>query len=147
MASYNNKGHSKHTRHIRINHWMLKTDAWRSLKPSEIVVFLILLERYNGGNNGMIGLSIRDAARLAHISQNTASRCLNTLIDKGFVKRRYKGSFSQKARRASEYELTHVPYGKSLATKEFASWKKQNTASIPMRPSLNLGAISNEDVM
>ena len=147
MASYNKKGRSKHTRHVRINHWMLKTDAWRSLKPAEIAVFLILLERYNGGNNGMIGLSIRDAARLAHISQNTVSKSLQALIDKGFVKRRYKGSFSQKVHRASEYELTHVPYGKGLATKEFASWEKQNTASIPMRPSLNLGAMSNDDVM
>jgi len=95
----------------------------------------------------MIGLSIRDAARLAHISQNTASKCLKTLIEKGFVKRRYRGSFMLKAQRASEYELTHVAYGKSLATKEFASWKNENPASIPMRPSLNLGAMSNKDVM
>jgi predicted transcriptional regulator len=126
---------------------MLRTEAWRSLKPSEIALFLILLERYNGGNNGTIGLSIRDASRLAHVSQNTASKALNSLIEKGFVKRRYRGSFSQKVHRASEYELTHVGYGKSLPTKDFASWKIQNTVSTQVRPRLNLGAMSNDGVM
>ena len=147
MARHDNKGRSKVTRHIRNDFWMLKTEAWRSLNPREIAIMLLLLEQYHGNNNGYISLSVREAAKLGHMAQNTASQAFQTLIERGFIKRRRVGSFSHKAKLASEYELTHFKYGNKLATKEFAKWKNENPVSIKVRRGIDLGAMSNANVL
>ncbi len=147
MAKHDAKGRSKNTRFIKIDYWMVQSDAWRSLNPREIAIFLLLLERYNGSNNGRISLSIRESSKLGHMSQNTASEAFKTLTERGFIKIRYKGSFSQKVKLASEYELTHLKYKDRLPTKEFASWKKQIPVLNQMRNGIDLGAISNNDVL
>lgn len=148
MPSHDNKGRSKYSRHIRIDHWILRSKAWKSLKPREVTIFLLLLQRYNGSNNGEISLSIREAARDGHMSQGGASSAIKNLIELGFIKCRFKGSFSQKAQLASEYELTHVRYGNRSPTKEFMSWKDENiTVPIQAHNGIDLGAMSNSDVV
>jgi len=131
-----------------LDYWVLKTPAWKSLTPAEVRVQLLLLERYNGSNNGRIGLSIRDAAKFGKVAQGTAKKALDALVAKGFVKRRYKGSFSQKVSRATEYELTHVRYGDKSPTKEFASWKpEKTTVANRMQYGVDLGEMTNESVL
>lgn len=145
---YGHKNGGKGSRFIKIDYYILTRKAWLSLKPTEVRVWLLLVQRFNGGNNGRISLSIREAAKLGKMAPATAHKALKTLIEKGFVICRYKGSFSQKVCYASEYELTHLRYGEKPATKEFASWKpKETTVSEYSQCGIKLDTMSNENVL
>ena len=125
MAKVNQKGRNKYDHFIKIDQWVLKTEAWKSLRPVEVAMYLLLLKRYNGRNNGRIALSQRCAAKEAHVAIGTARKALQTLAERGFIKIRYQGSFTQKLMRASEFELTDRKYGEALATKEFSRWRPE----------------------
>ena len=38
----------------------MKGDAWRSLSPNARAIYVEIVERYNGTNNGLISFSIRE---------------------------------------------------------------------------------------
>lgn len=63
MARRHNKtGRSNgEARHVRLYHWLMQSEAWRTLSPVAKALYLELAYRYNGANNGRIGLSVRDA--------------------------------------------------------------------------------------
>ena len=134
MSKANRKGRSKSRgKFVMLMDYTTNCEAWRDLKPAAINVYLLIAMRYNGANNGFIGLSVRDAARLAHIAPGTAQKAFQTLQDHGFIKCRKKGAFSVKHRHASEWELTcwSAKTGKP-ATHDYRKWKppeKQNTVS------------------
>ena len=123
----NKKGRrSGSPRFVKFDHYILECDAFKSLKPTPRALLLLLQKRYNGNNNGQIGLSVRYAADELHISKDTVSKCLHELVDKGFIKRRLNGSFNYKSRHASEWELTWEDCDGQTATKEFMRWKQKN---------------------
>ena len=134
MGGYNKKGRSKsHGKFVMLLDYTTNCDAWRDLKPSAISVYLLIAMRYNGANNGSIGLSVRDAASLAHIAPGTAQKAFEALQERGFIKCRKKGAFSVKKRHATEWELTCCPLrvGKP-ATHDYRKWEPpqiQNTVS------------------
>lgn len=121
--SYRSKKGKPHTSFIKIDRYVLKTDAWKSLTPADKAVYLILLDRFKGNNNGDISLSIREAAEHANIAKATAGKAFKNLEKKGFIKKRFEGSFSQKKRLSSEYELTHEGYNGRAPTKEFTRYE------------------------
>ena len=121
---HNAKGRSIGHHFMKLDDWFWDCEAWASLKPQVAMVYLTLLWRFNGHNNGKIGLSCRDAAKECHIGKEKASAAFKELEAKGFIKCHYKGSFSQKQRnRASEWELTAQPMGEKPATKDFMRWQ------------------------
>ncbi len=135
-------------RFLKLDYWILRTPAWESLTAQQVRVLLLLLERYNGSNNGRIGLSIREASKFGNIAQGTSKSAFDKLVKLGFIKRRRIGSFNQKQRLATEYELTFLPYGKKSATKEFASWKpKEKTVAKGERQGIILGEMTNDAVL
>jgi DNA-binding transcriptional MocR family regulator len=83
--------------------------------------------RYNGFNNGSIGLSVRDAAVALNVGRSTASRAFKELQDRGFIETVRKGHFDRKARHASEWRLTEHPCNVtgSLPSKTFMRWRQQ----------------------
>jgi hypothetical protein len=93
--------------------------------------------RYNGFNNGEIGLSIRGAARECRISKSTAGRALKELQEKGFLRLTTPASFSYKLRHAPEWAMTEYSAGSTPATKELARWqapqKKARSQNRPLR--------------
>jgi hypothetical protein len=104
---------------------MMNTPAWRSLTAQGRAVFLELLARYNGSNNGRIALSVREASTLCNIAVNTARRALAELEERGFIECVRRGHFDRKARHATEWrlltlrcDLTGTP-----AKKTFARWR------------------------
>ena len=121
--NYRSKKGKPHTSFVKIDRYVFKTAAWKSLTPADKAIYLIILFRYNGSNNGNIGLSIRDASKGANVAKETARKSFKHLEDKGFIKKRFEGSFSQKQRLASEWELTHVPFKNKLPTKEFTRFQ------------------------
>lgn len=131
MAKHNNKGRSKGgLAHVRIHHWLMKSEAWQALKPGPRALLIELYALYNGDNNGELYLSEREAAKRCNISKATARTYLVELQDKGFIYPKIKGSFNVKAREATIWILTEFGYNGNSATKDFMSWKtpkKQNT--------------------
>ena len=120
---------------MRIRHDMLRSAAYRSLKPAERAVYVEVLNRYNGYNNGEISLSCREAAKLCNISDGTASRAFRKLREHGFIKIGRAAGFNMKDRTATRWILTHEAIdGKIAPSNEWRDWKgeakNQNTVSL-----------------
>jgi hypothetical protein len=86
--------------------YMLKSPAWKSLKAIERAALIEVLGRYNGSNNGRLGMSARVLARELHVSRATATRALCTLCKCGFLEVVKPSAFSCKAKRAAEFRAT-----------------------------------------
>ena len=99
--------------------------AWRSLTPFARSIYVQLAQRYNGRNNGAIGLSQRDAASLCGMSKVTARKALLELQDRGFVELAKQGAFSIKLRHAAEWRLTAFrdDVTGAPASKAFMRWR------------------------
>ncbi len=119
-------GRSTTERFVRLPHYMLRSQAWRSLSPVARCVLMELAAIYNGGNNGHLALSTRDAAERVRCSKDTAAKALTDLIAKGFIECCSRGHFDRKSPHASEYRLTLYPCDRTggRASKAFMSWRK-----------------------
>jgi hypothetical protein len=112
----------------------MESVAYRSLKPASRTLLSELIYRFNGHNNGQIGLGVREATKAIGVkSVQTAGRAFADLQRKGFIVAERKGSFDCSKggqHRATEWRLTHLPAANSSAsksanapTKEFMYWK------------------------
>lgn len=121
----------KDGQYLPIPYVMARSDAFRALSGSGLKVWIELRTRFNGHNNGLISLSLREAASLLGMSQSTAQRALQELEDKGFIKRRSRGSWY--GRKAAEFILTDKPYQGHPPTRDWQVWREQNKSSVPRR--------------
>ncbi len=80
-----------------------RSDAYHSLGAHARAALLEVLERYNGINNGMIVLGVRELADALNCSRDTASRALHELDDSGLVRPTKWGHW--RGRRATEWRL------------------------------------------
>lgn len=120
------EGRSKSdAQHVRLYHFLLKSEAWISLKPSERALYVAIAMRFNGYNNGEISMSVREAARELHIHRDTATKAFNTLVEKGFIKCTLKGHFDFKIRHASTWTLTEERYQDQSPSKEYLRWRPE----------------------
>ena len=115
---------------MRLYYWLLESPAWRSLTAVERALYLELCQRYNGVNNGRLGLSVRDAGEAVHVSKNTAARALRRLEKRGFVETVRRGHFDRKKRHASEWRLTEYKCDVTGAppSKIFMRWGREGKA-------------------
>ena len=129
---HNRKGRSTTERFVSLPHFLLRSPAWLSLSPVARCVFIELALIYNGGNNGHLALSARDAAERVRCSKDTAAKALADLITKGFVECCSRGHFDRKSPRASEYRLTLFACDRSggRASKAFMRWRDDQTKSV-----------------
>ena len=126
---------TKMLRHVRLYHYFMQTEAWRSLKALERAIYVEIAARYagDGSNNGRIGYSIREAASTFSVGKFSAARALEILQDRGFIVARKKGAFSLKNRHSTEWRLTEFGCDMTgaLPTKEFARWLSENQKPVP----------------
>jgi hypothetical protein len=122
---------SSDSRHVRLYHWLMRTEAWRDLDTVARCAYLELDARYNGSNNGRIPFSCREMARALRCSKATALRALRRLQDHGFVIQKRAASFDCKVRHAPEWLLTEFrsDLDGSLASKEFVHWRQKSAVS------------------
>jgi len=111
-----------------LRHWILKSAAWKSLRPAPRALYFELRRRFNGRNNGEISMAVREAAAELHIAKDTASAAFRELEAKGFIKCRQRGDFNWKLGLASVWILTEESYGNEFATKDFMRWTEQEEA-------------------
>jgi DNA-binding transcriptional regulator YhcF (GntR family) len=110
---------------VRLPHWIIETVAYRALKPLARAILIELIKRYNGYNNGAIGLGHREAAHACNVSKNTIKPGFDELLEKGFIRVSRPGGFNMKdpsTRRASEWRLTWLEVGNEKPTYEFKEW-------------------------
>jgi predicted transcriptional regulator of viral defense system len=127
MGSYSkSKGRSDKERYVGLPYYMLNSEAYKSLNPNAVCIYIELKRRFHGANNGYIGLSVREASEVINSSINTACKYLNELMDRGFIKRNKVGEFRVKNRQSTEYILTEYAWNNQRATKEFMKWRIKN---------------------
>lgn len=117
--------------YLTISYKMARTQAFRSLTGTTLKVWIELRTRFNGHNNGLVSLSLREAAALLGMSQTTAHRALTELEEKGFIKRRTRGSWY--GRKAAEFIVTDRSYNGHEATRDWQRWRPKNKSSVPKR--------------
>ncbi len=118
---FKRKGQSKF---LIIEAYIIRSAAWQALCPNERAAYLELKWRFDGYNNGRIGLGNRELVKALKSSKDTARRALDSLMEKGFVTKAKPSGFNVKHRVATEWRLTeyncHVTG--ELPTKDFMRW-------------------------
>ncbi len=126
MGSYSkNKGRKVVERHVRLEFWLLESPAWQSLSYKARALYIAFKQRYNGVNNGHVHMAVREAEKALNCANGTASKAIAELVDRGFIKYRFKGKFCHKVHRASDFILTEYEYNGQKPTKDFMSWKPE----------------------
>lgn len=108
---------------VKLESYMLRCEAYRSMKALPRGVYTELRRRFNGRNNGEILLSIREIVHELHCSKDSATAALRELEEKGFIKCAQRGSFHYKIRHAPKWILTEEGWNGELASKDFMRWR------------------------
>ena len=66
---------------VQLYRFITRSQAWHDLSLSARCTLIEMLDRYNGINNGMIGLGVRELADALKCSQGSASKALRELDD------------------------------------------------------------------
>ncbi|MFK4824686.1 hypothetical protein ACI0FM_07830 [Paenochrobactrum sp. BZR 588] len=129
---FKRKGKSKF---IMIDSYVKRSPAWKALTPVERAVYIEVKWRYDGVNNGRIGLGLRELAEEINMGRDTAGRALDALVGYGFIVKTKASAFNVKNRAATEWRLTEYTCDVTgeLPTKTFMKWepkkKQQSHAS------------------
>jgi hypothetical protein len=113
----------KRDRFLQLPHFLLTSEAWKSLNPIERTLFIEVAQRYNGQNNGEIGLGVRAAGEALHVRPQTVGNAFHVLVETGFLKVGRDSAFNVKSRLAREWIVTLFPHGDRLATRDFMRWR------------------------
>jgi hypothetical protein len=118
---------------IGIERYLMRSLAWRSLKPVARAAYLEVCYCYDGSNNGRIQLAARTLGDRLGVDKATAARALQELIAKGFIEVAKQSAFSLKSKQCSEYRLTVFSCAVTggLPLKNFMRWQPeiQNTVA------------------
>lgn len=116
------KGKSKF---IMIDAYVKRSAAWKALTPIERNAYIEVKWRYDGMNNGQIGLGVRELADELNMGNDTASRALKALVEYGFIVNTKASAFSVKNRAVAEWRLTEYRCDVTgeLPSKNFMRWE------------------------
>ncbi|TXH81192.1 MAG: hypothetical protein E6Q77_08665 [Rhizobium sp.] len=152
-------------RFFQMHQWLLQSTAWRATNVYERALYMELKARYNGGNNGDIALSQREAESALNCSDKPVKTAFKALQEKGFIKVAQLGSFHWKkgggpGGRSSRWILTEYPVDhpvKSLSPgRDFMRWKppemkKQrhddSTPSVGRSHTMETGMVGRDHTM
>lgn len=110
-------------RFVMLLHTIIDSDAYKACNSKARDVYVCLLRNYNGHNNGYIGYGVREAAKFANCSNNTAALALKRLEEVGLIKCIKLSKFATK-KIAREWAITHEPVDKQAPTNEWRHFKK-----------------------
>ena len=130
-SKYKRKGKGKF---VMIDGYVKRSEAWKALTPIERCAYIEVKWRYDGTNNGRIGLGCRDLADELNMGRNTANLALDGLQEKGFISKAKTSGFNVKNRAVTEWRLTEYPCDVTgeLPTKDFTRWGlSKKTQSYP----------------
>lgn len=131
---HNRTGRSRNPegQYTPLSYRMTQSDAWRSLSGPAVKVLLELCNRYNGGNNGDLSLSLDDAAHLLGIGKSTAHRAFEELAEKGFIELVARGRWIRGE--ASTWRVTFLNNPRQQRTNDWREWKAPEKPPKKRRP-------------
>ncbi len=129
MGRRNKQNKSLKGRFMAIPNHLWDSAAMRDCDAASRVVFLEILRRYDGFNNGRIPLSVREAAEKVNISKGTANNKIHNLVKAGLISITKNSGFNMKGRTSREYELTFHPSNNRPAKNTFKSYQKKNSTT------------------
>ena len=107
---------------VQLPRVILRSPAFLSLSQRARSCLLVMLERFNGFNNGRIGLSIDNlGAALGNQNHGANSRALVELMDRGFLE--CMAGANHVKSKAREYRLTFIESGSGGREKATNEWK------------------------
>lgn len=107
---------------VQLPRIILRSPAFLSLSQRARSCLLVILERFNGFNNGRIGLSIDNlGAALGNQNHSANSRALVELMDRGFLE--CMAGANHVKSKAREYRLTFIESGSGGREKATNEWK------------------------
>jgi hypothetical protein len=118
----------KKTRYFtRIFEDMMRTEAWQDLSGTEAKLYLEMVRKYRGNNNGAIVFGRREAEHRLRIGSHRAHDAFVGLERRGFIAPVVKGSFNRKLK-ATEWRLTEYDCDVTgeVATMDYARWRPEN---------------------
>ena len=117
MTKMNAKGRRKNERFVGIPHRIYDHESFKALSANAKAVYLELLRRYHGSNNGEIGLAQRCAGKAIKGSKATGARALAELEQSGFIKMNNKGHYGN--RHGTTWILTHQTNNNTSPTNDW----------------------------
>lgn len=110
---------------VKLEGWMLKSEAWATMKPGPRALYVELKRRFNGNNNGKIFLSCRDAAKALNVTTDTANQYFKQLEARGFITVIEGGHLGPSGvGRATKWALQEVGLNQRPPAKGFMSWRQ-----------------------
>jgi hypothetical protein len=88
-----------------------RSTAYHGLSPKARSVLFEIIDRYNGINNGMIGLGVREVAYELGIGHSSAGRAMQELDDAGLARPMKPGAW--RGKRATEWRLMFLRCNKT----------------------------------
>ena len=73
-------------RFVQLHHWLMDSEAWRTMKSEPRQLYVELKRRYTGSNNGKIRLSHREASEALGVKRNTVGPWFRELEERGFIR-------------------------------------------------------------
>ncbi len=113
-------------RFFQLYEWEMNLPAYRHLSCYARCLIMEFRRKHTGRNNGDIGMSCREAARLLGCAIDTASKALKELEEKGWIRCEEKGSFNQKTNVPTKWRITSHAVGLGVdmgETREYKRWK------------------------
>ena len=144
MASHNKTGRSKAGGpFVKLELFMLGSAAWAATSPQERALYIEVRRRFNGRNNGRIGLSVREGAELCRMNRDTVSKGFKALEEKGFLETVTPGGFSRKVRHSTEWRLTtdRCDVTGQPPSKAFMRWRPTVATENKTRSQIRAGAV------
>ncbi len=116
-------------RFVQLPEWLQASEAWASRKPGPRALYIELKRRYNGGNNGRIILSHRDAAQALGVHRNTVGPWFEVLQDRAFIRMTRAPCLGPSGvGQTSHWALEEVPTDDlKPATKGFMAWRQNKS--------------------
>ena len=115
-------GQSRGERYVRLQWYMLQSEAWRSLTPNAKALLLDVWARHNGINNGEISYAVREARKIG-LGRHAATDAFDLLIERGFLRVTRNSGFNVKRRDAHLWAVTAEKVGDRPPTKDFMRWR------------------------
>ncbi|WP_169543381.1 helix-turn-helix domain-containing protein [Sneathiella aquimaris] len=120
-AKVNAKGRNANPQFIPVPYSMAQSEAFRSLKPVSVKVWLELRSRFNGFNNGEVHLSYRQAAKCLGVGRSSVQTAFYELEERGFIELMKIGHMM--GRKATLWRITDQGCNGKQATNDWRNWK------------------------
>ena len=123
MAKHNNNGRSKNPdgQYIKLLYFIIKSQAWRSLNPSSIKVYLEFHTIFNFRNNGNIYIGLDKLSKNLGMSKSTVLRAFTELENHGFLAKTKNGNWIKG--QAATWRLTTQKCGNDGPTNDWNKWQ------------------------